>query len=512
MGDAGARQAGLLSFLASLLSLVTGLLFSVLVARRLALEDYGAWQFYSTVISYLMLPGVVVNFWLTRDLGHGRRVLKTGVVSCGLLGALTSFILVGSSIMSSSVAPINMDVLLALVANLIAFYLSSSLDSASIGVAPSLYGVGLIVQETVKVIAGAILVVWLRTGLLGAILSIDIALFSKVATMYLKMPPVARGELDISIGLLWLRRSWVPILSLLPGLLSSFDILILAWLVGSTRQAAYLALAKTVAAAAGYPQRLAISLESKLLGGKGDEHIEESIRLVMMFALPMTAGLVVLALPIAYVFGRNYSPAAVPLQLLSLASFLSIIYGISLTILQGAERVDTQVGVSSGDIIRSSLAMPRVIETVARALCVLASLVVLSLVRTWDPSSEASVTILALMNLLVTLALSLSMLRMSRRTHGYVVPWRDLSRYALATIVMTLALLGLYPVGAISDRIFDVLVNLLPVVVAGGIVYFTVLLAIDQRLRNELREVGNVWRARRKSQRQKDLHPAESER
>jgi peptidoglycan biosynthesis protein MviN/MurJ (putative lipid II flippase) len=253
-------------------------------------------------------------------------------------------------------------------------------------------------------------------------------------------------------------------------------------------------------------------LESKLLGGKGDEHIEESIRLVMMFALPMTAGLVVLALPIAYVFGRNYSPAAVPLQLLSLASFLSIIYGISLTILQGAERVDTQVGVSSGDIIRSSLAMPRVIETVARALCVLASLVVLSLVRTWDPSSEASVTILALMNLLVTLALSLSMLRMSRRTHGYVVPWRDLSRYALATIVMTVALLGLYPVGAISDRIFDVLVNLLPVVVAGGIVYFTVLLAIDQRLRNELREVGNVWRARRKSQRQKDLHPAESER
>ena len=489
MSDQESRYTGLTSFLASLLSVGTGLVYSVMVTRRLALTEYGVWQYYSVIITLLSLPSSIIGFWLTRELGRGNSVVHTGLSVSGLLSTLASVILVAVSFFQDPTLHVGLEVLLALALCLILTYLSNSLDATVSGVAPRLFGPGRLVLEVVKVSAGVVLVVLLRMGLLGAVLSIDIAFALKCLYVYLAVPRNKVGTVEISKGLLWLKRWWVPSIAAAPVLVSSMDLLVLTWLADSTVPTAYLALSKTVSAIVGFSGLMAISLYPQLLGGGTRRNIEESIRLVFIFALPMTAGIVALALPIVHLFGSNYAPAATALQLLSLSAFFAVLRDLSVTIILGTEQVDNKSDVSAADLARSGLVVPHAIEIVGYLLYIAIVTAAVSLIGMKGLSLEHLTTVTALVNVLVTIPMSLLVWRLSKRSCQYRTPWGDIAKYATATVAMLAVVLALYPSQAISVSISDVTSGLLPVVAVGGAVYFVVLFCIDRRVREDAEEI-----------------------
>jgi len=496
MGDDDGRYAGLIVFSASLFSLATGLFFSVVVTRRLSVEEYGILQFYFAAVAYLVLPGTLANFWLTRDLGRAKDVLNTGVIMSGLLSVATSSLLIVIASWSGPTVKLTLEVLLSFLLYLLMLYLSNSLDSASIGVAQSLQGVGIFLQETVKLLVGVILVAQLRMGLLGVVLSIDAGLLLKCLVMYLKMPSRARGRINVSTGLLWLRRWWVPALVILPSLLSSIDLIILTYVTSSTILTAYLGLSRTLAAILTYPNLLAISLYPRLLGGGGGEEIEKAMKWVMMFALPMTAGMIILALPIVGLFGPGYESAAVALQVLSFVAFFNVVKGLSLAILQGRERVDVKENASLSDLMRSNLAVPRLIELVAQVLYVVAAMIVGWLL--WAQGSPPGVVVVALaaVNLVITIPMSLVVWQLSTRTCKFNVPWKHLMKYLLATVVMAAVLQTFFHIGTTDVRVFELAFDLLVAVLTGAAVYFAVLFVIDRKLASEMYQLIVPWMIR----------------
>jgi len=489
MGDREARYAGLVVFTASLFSLLTGLLFSVIVARRISTEEYGILQFYSTAITYFVLPGTVIGYWLTRDLGRGRQLLMTGIMMNSLLGFFTSLSLWLVSVRFGGPVKLTTNELVAVVANLYLLYLSSTLDAASIGVVPVLQGEGLIVQEVVKIGAGWILIVLLRMELLGVLLSIDAGFLCKFVFMYLRMPSDARGRLDLSVAARWLKRGWVPFLVILPGLIGSADLLMFPLVAASTVPAAYLGLSKTLAAIILYANSLAITLYPKLLRGRGRTEIEDAFRIVMMVAVPMAAGMLSLALPITQLFGQNYAPAVAALQLLTIAAFFNVIKGLSLTILQGKEGVDVDPDRSLGDLLRSNLVVPRLLEILVQLAYVLVSLVLTSYMW-WNGSPpELMVTTLAFVNLSMTIPLSLWMWKLSTKICAYSIPWTDFASYVVSAVVMATVVMAAYPAEMVAVTVYEMGLHLLFVVALGALVYFTTLLVINRRLRIELHSV-----------------------
>ena len=484
-----ARYAGLISFLSSLLSVGTGLLFSVMVTRRLAIAEYGVWQYYSVVMVYLSLPGSITSYWLTRELGRGNSVLHTGLSFSGILSAVASLLLVGVSILSDPSVHLSIDILTALALCLILTYVSNSLDAAASGVSPLLYGVGRFVLEIVKVLVGLFLVVIWRMGLLGAIISINAALALKSLVMYLRIPRDRGGQVNLSTGVLWLRRWWIPTLAALPAIVSSSDAIVLTLMTGSTVPTAYLGLSRTVSVIIGFSSLLAISLYRGLLSGGSRGHIEESMRLVFLFAIPMTAGLTSLALPIVHLFGSGYAPAALATQLLSLAAFFAVIRDFSVTVIQGTEAVDNKKGASLSEFARSGLVVPHAVQLGGYVTYVLILIAVVCYVGASAVSPGDLTAITAAIYLTVTAPMSILIWRLSKKAYQYRTPWGDIAKYAFATLVMLAVLWVTYPAQAVSAIISDVLVGLIPAVAVGAITYFVVLIAIDGRTRDALREM-----------------------
>jgi hypothetical protein len=486
MRDHEARYAGPIVFAATLFSILTGLLFSVIVTRRISTGDYGILQFYSVAMAYLALPGTVIGYWLTRDLGRGRQLLTTGITLGSSLGILASLLLLLTSFMSGGELRLTSSELAAVAANLFLLYLSGILDSASIGAAPVLHGEGLILQELTKVVVGWILIVLTRMELLGVLLSIDAGFLCKCTFMYLKMPPDTRGRLDSSVAVRWLKRGWIPVLVILPNLIASADLLVLPLVVTSTVPTAYLGLARTLAAIILYANSLAITLYPKLLSGKGQAEIEEAFKLVMMFAVPMATGMSILALPIVQLFGQNYIATVIALQLFSVAALFNVIKGLSLSILQGKEGADVSPDGSSGHLLKSNLVVPRLWEILAGLLYVLVSIIVSSYMWSNGFPPESIVTALAVASLLVTVPLSLWMWWFSSKVCKYNVPWTDLASYVASAAVMSISIIasGLIPTGAVT--VYEGGIRLFSLVALGALVYFAVLLVINGKLRREL--------------------------
>jgi len=489
MGDHETRYAGLVVFAATLFSLLTGLAFSVMVTRRISIGEYGILQFYSTMMAYLVLPGTVIGYWLTRDLGRGRQVLTIGVATNNMLGILAAFSLFLISMASGEPLKLTASELVAIAMNLYLLYLSSTLDSASIGVAPVLQGEGLILEEVAKLIVGWIVIVLMRTDLLGVLLSIDAGLLCKCVFMYLRLPRGTRGPLDSSVAVRWLRRGWVPLFAILPGLIASADLLVIPLLIASTVLTAYLGLAKTLAAIILYANSLSVTLYSKLLSGKGRAEIEDAFRLVMMFAIPMATGLSVLALPITQLFGEDYTRAAVALQLLSVAALFNVFRGFSLGVLQGREGADIDPNRPLSDLLRSNLVVPRLWELLAQLIYVSVSLALASYMWNSGSPPESIVTTLAIVGLLVAVPLSLWMWRLSTKACAYGIPWRDLASYATSAAVMSVSVIVVGPVLMESATVYEMGLRLFLVVALGAFVYFLTLLITSRRVRTELRSI-----------------------
>ena len=487
MDERNAKYAGLLSFVASLFSLGTGLIFSVMIARRLPVSEYGIWQYYTAVMTFIALPGAMVDFWMTRGLARGKGVLNTGLLMTGLLSAVSNLLLIVISILSGPAARIDIETLAAFILYLLLLYFSNALDSASVAIKPSLLGGSRLVLELVKVSLGAVLVVWLRMGLLGALVSIDLALFSKCLAMYFGMRGTTMEAPSLPLGLTWLRRWQIPALGIIPSLLGSADLLILTWFTSSAVPAAYLGVARTVSAIIGFASLLAISLYPRLLGGEREELIEKSMTTVSMLALPMAGGLMVLASPVLYVFGPGYAPAALSLQLLSLVTLVGVFRDLSIAILQGMEKADVDENVSAPELMRSNLTTPRYIEILAQGANITVSVAIVWYLTAQGAPYDLVVTMLAATNLIVAVPLLLAVARLSRKVYPYVIPWAAIAKQIIATAAMMGAVLLFYPARAISVNISEVLTNLLPVVALGAVVYFVVLLAIDGGTRAGLR-------------------------
>ena len=80
MSNIRVTYAGLFSFLFGIISILTGLVFTVIVTRSLSPVEFGSWGVIGTLVSYTLIMGSVVNYWSTREISRGEESGKTAIL------------------------------------------------------------------------------------------------------------------------------------------------------------------------------------------------------------------------------------------------------------------------------------------------------------------------------------------------------------------------------------------------------------------------------------------------
>ena len=481
-GRPGLRLTGFVAFVVRMGSLLTGLAFSLIVARRLAEEDFGAWTYVGRLVSYFAVTASFISFWAARNAGRGGRPLKTALFGSGVMATLLS--LAYLSVVSFSASAIGREpwvVLLGLM-QLPVLHLLNTAEGVSYGHRPVISAYGFAVFEVVKVIIAFMLVYVAGFGLGGVFASLALAqLVQFLLLVYLQRDVL--GVVSFGDLLRWLKGFSIPLIGVVNGLVYGLDVFLGGVLYGSALPLAYWQAALTVALVVGMYNNLTVGLYPALLSGGGGREVEKVFRFAMMLGVPLFVGAVFLGEDILRLLRPAYAEAAPTLYVLAASFWVGGLGYLFTSVVGGREDVDRGADVSFKDYVRSWLFRYNMVVFLLNIVYVSVFSAVALAARGGGWGAADTAYAWAYTHLGTMLATVVVGYLFSRRRVVFRISWYSLIRYVGASVLMVAAMYPLYLTLPVSNTAAVQFVRVGTMLVVGVAAYFGAVVLLDREVR-----------------------------
>ncbi|MBX5321189.1 MAG: hypothetical protein QHH12_06060 [Candidatus Bathyarchaeota archaeon] len=483
------QYSGFVIFAAKMFSVATGLAFQYMIARSTTKVEYGVWFNINDVLVYFTLLAGVLPFWAMRFAARGEKgATKTGVLANLMISIAAVLVyLPFIPLMAEMLGVQEYKHLYMLVSlQIVEVYLLNIFEACLRAKKPQALGYGALVAETLKVILGYVLIIRLQKSLEGAIISIIVAITAQIIYYTVLLGDEFRQSVRWAYLKEWLKGSVANIYNALGNQIASFIFIMLFTYGGEAARGNYGA-AFQIANIVSYSSFLAFALYPKLLAEKNHQDIATSLKTVLMFAVPMTVG--VLAIPELYlaILKDEYIIAWPVLVVLAVDAFVATVSTIFVFVLYGFERVDEKSKISFKELAKSKLFLVFSLPYVHSAITIPLTFYVLT---TYSLDSVQSALSVAIINSTVRFAVFLFLYVVIRKMVKIMVPWGNIMRYVFASVIMGFALYGLRGV-LHPTRVYQIL----GLTAIGGLLYLALLMMMDEDARmlakSILQEVKN---------------------
>jgi hypothetical protein len=469
------QYSGFAIFAAKLVSVVTGLVFQTMISRATSKAEYGVWFNTSDVLAYFTLLMGVVPFWVMRYVARGKESsVKTGLLANLAISAVAFagyLVFVPFIVASLGISQNYLPLYFVAALQIIEFYGINAFEACLQAFRPQTVGYGLLVQQVGKVVLGYFLIVRWGQPLFGAVVSVVVAFAAQLAYYYYVLADELRKHAHWGYVKDWLKGSVLNVYNVVGNQLAAF-IFIMLLMYGTEAGRGIFGAAYQIANVIAYSSFLAFALYPKLLAERNHEDVTTALKMVMMFALPMTAGAVALADSYVSILNPSYRDAYIVLVVLAVDTLVSVVAGVFSSVLFGVENVDREE-VSFKKLLKSKLFAAFSLPYVHSAIALPTAYYVLRVYAYNDPLKAAlSVSVINAVARLVTFTILCSLVRGMIRVK---IPWESLGKYALASAVMG-ALMYVLPHPSRTS------LTLLMTAV-GGAVYLALLMAMDKDAR-----------------------------
>jgi O-antigen/teichoic acid export membrane protein len=476
------RYSGFIVFASRLLSVATGIAFVLMITRTVSEVEFGIWGNISDVSSYFVLLASVLPFWTTRFVARDHAgSARTGFVS-NILISITSasiYLALLPIILSALQISTAYTILYTIISiEIFELYTVSALEAVLLAKQPQSVGYGLLIYEVCKAILGFTLIIQLKLGLLGAIYSM-ISSYTIQIVFYIKL---TAKELKESVRWTylkeWLKASPINLYNIIGIRIAAFTLIFL-FIYGELARSYYGA-AVTIVSVVAYSTFLAYALYPRLLSESNTRDVSTSLKMVLMFAIPMTTGAMVLSDSYLTILGLVYRDATPVLLLLAINALCSSLSQVFNTVVIGTEGLDAKAKIPFSELTKSRIFQIFTLPYIQSAITLPTTFFALFYIA--KTQLEAA-TYLALISLIVSLVMLLCRYVIARKCLTFNFPWKNVTKYIFASAVMTAPFLIIpHPTRLLLTLGFTVL---------GGIIYFAILATIDQETRELIESVLN---------------------
>lgn len=451
-----------------------------MVARSTTGPEYDIWFNINDVLAYFTLLAGVVPFWVMRCVARGNEgAAKTGFATnlvISVIGTVAYFAVVPFILSGLGIAPHYLTLYLIVAIQIVEFYIISLFEACLQTSVPQIIGYGLLLQQVFKVTVGYVLIIQLGQPLAGAIIATSIALAIQVAYYYKLIAPDFKQRIRWGYVKEWLKGSVASIYNVVGSQVASL-ILIMLFAYGGTGARGIYGAAAMIANVVTYSGFLAFALYPKLLAEKNREDVTLSLKMVLMFAIPMAVGAIVMASSYMVLLRpsllTDYPGSEMVLIVLVFDALTTVVSGIYGAVLYGIETVDQHEKISFRELVKSKMFIFFSLPYVHSAFTIPATYYVLTTYASNQPLQAAlSVTII---NTTIRFAMLIVLYALVRKMIKIDIPWKSILKYLFAAVVMGAVLFLLPQSGKISTTLI--------LTGVAGVVYLAVLLAIDKEAR-----------------------------
>ena len=476
------QYSGFIIFAAKMLSVASGLIFQLMIARGVRLYsvdwqfEYDLWFNLTDILAYFTLLAAAFPFWTMRFVARGKEeAVKTGIVGNLIISAIATAIYLPLVPFITSSLGIPQEYLLLyflISVQIIELYSINALEACLRAKIPHTIGYGLLIVEVCKVALGYLLIWELKQPLLGALLSLLIA-FTIQISYYSKL---LAGELKTRVNWKymkeWVKGSTANVYNVVGNRIATF-IFMMLFMYGGPGALSRYGLATQIANVIAYSSFLAFALYPRLLAEKNREDITTSLKMVLMFAIPMTAGAIALSDSYMIIMQSEYRDASLVLTVLAIDAFVITISTLFAAVLYGTESVDERTKISFRKLVKSRLFIAFSLPYFHSAITLPTTFFVLTNFAQDQPLPSA--IYVSIINASARLVMFLVLYAIIRGIVKIDIPWKSIAKYVFASAVMASVLF----IAPHPTRIYLTLIE----TAIAGIVYVALLMVIDKEAR-----------------------------
>lgn len=481
------QYSGLIIFAAQLISVVTGMAFTLLLTRNMTTDEYGVWGNIFDVTGYFLLFSGFIPFWAMRFVARGAEgATKTAfVANLTVAMASAAAYIPLAPIIAASLHITETSVYVLASAQIVTVYAVNTLESCLRAKKPQAIGYGLLLEEVVKLSLAYLFIVRFHQLFIGAMLSLILSA-SFQTLFYLKLlSKDLRQKVQWSYVREWLKGSTAVIYNAVGGQVANFVFILLIIYGTQSGRGDYLA-ATTFATIIGYSSSLAFALYPKLLAENSLREITASLKTVLMFALPLVAIVISMSPSLLTVLNVSYREAWPVLIVLSIDAVISLVSTFYTNVLYGVEKLDEEARIPLRKLVKSKMFKLLTLPYIQAALTLPTTLYILTQFANGQAVRAATyVAIIIMVAHVIVLLLTYLIMGTSLRI---VVPWGSIGKYVFASSITAVILYVLAHPATLALTLIAVIV--------GAAIYAVLLLAIDidarMFVRSILQEIGLV--------------------
>jgi O-antigen/teichoic acid export membrane protein len=357
MSNIRVTYSGLISLVTKFSSIITGLVFTLIVTRSLSPEEFGTWALIGSLIVYATIINPIISYWTTREIARDIESGKTSIISSAILSAVGMMIYIIVAVFVGSQTNVDQNILIFAIILIPVLFINQILEAINLGWKPHATSIGFIVFEIVKIPFALLLVYFMDWGLYGVILSTFFSYLLSIIVLTIYAKEKINGKFDINSLKKWIKLSWLPLYRKAPAIIYLSDAVIFAIITGSVTGVAYYAAAKTVGMLVSNTRSISTAVYPKLLSGGKEEYFQENLVRIFYFAFPISAFSIIFAEAILFALNPAYQIASFVVIALTFRSFLINLSKVSFAALLGIEDVDKNKNSTFRDYIKSNIFM-----------------------------------------------------------------------------------------------------------------------------------------------------------
>ena len=489
MSNIRVTYSGLISFAISLTSVLTGLIFTIVVTRRLSQEEFGTWALIGGLITYVLIIEPIISYWTTREIARGVESGRTSLVSSsvfsifGLVGYLIIAFFVGQK------TGINLDFLYFAALLIPVMFLTKTLNAINAGWKPHSISFGYLAFELTKIPAAFLLIYFLDLGLIGAISATIIAHIANIIVLFWYAKSKLKEPFKIKTLKKWLHLFWLPLYPASNNLLFYFDVAIYSTVTGSVLGLAFWAVGNSIANLAGQADHITKGLYPKLLESGKSEFIQENLLLSFYFAIPLMIAAITFAKPGLFILNPLYISVVPVVIILSFKVFLDMFFGIYYSGMLGLEKVDLKNSTFK-EFLKSKLFFLPTIRLIQLGSYIALLTIMLLVIKIED---ELTLVIYwALISLGTEILSVLYMHKIAKKEIMLKMNWNIMMKYFVVSIATSgIAYVLMNEFLIYDESVYVFFLNLIPYLIISLFGYLGITYCIDKRTRKLLSSIIN---------------------
>lgn len=472
MSNIRVTYSGLIALLVSVIGVITGVIFVIMVTRRLSPEELGLWTLINSLVTYVFVVDPIVSYWSTRQTARGEDVGKTvlSIATLFSIGGILVYLTI--SIFISESLSIDFPLLLLSVALVPLLFFHGALSGIALGTKPHSEQYAIVAFESAKIPLGFLFVVFFQMGIYGAILAIILSNIVRIIVLLIQLRLYILGQIKLQLIKFWFKMSWLPMYGMIPSFAITLDVIIFSAISNSLTGLAFWTAGITIAALVTQSGTLSQALYPKLIATQNKEFAEISLQRTLFIAIPFLTLSIIFAKPLLHIINPIYVNGYVIVYFLAAGAFIKIFINFSYNVIRAYEQVDANQQTSFRLYVKSKLFVIPTLTYVMSGIY-LSGLIPLLLFRPINWTDIDLVQMWALIYLASHIPFAVYGLVSIRRNYGVIIPLIPVTKFTIASLIASTVLYFLINhYLEYKTSIWEFIPEIIPFLTLGSLIYF----------------------------------------